>query len=89
MKRSTVLYTVALVSFFGSIFLFLTGDHRYSSVMVDLFCGVFIGAWTGGMFFIFGLMSYSEEQAVEEREREQRIHELDETIKNLRLSHSK
>lgn len=89
MKRSTILYTLAMVSFFGSIFLFLAGDHRYSSVMVDLFCGIFIGAWTGGLFFIFGLMAYSEEQASEEREREQRIRELDETFKNLRQAHAR
>lgn len=84
MKLSTVLYTFALVFFFGSIFLFLAGDHRYSSVMADLFCGVIIGTWYGGMLFILGLISYSKEQAAEEREREQRISELDETIKNTR-----
>lgn len=61
MKRSTILYTLALVSFFGIIILFLSSDHRYSSVMVDLFCGVFIGTWAGGLFYTFGKCAEEDE----------------------------
>lgn len=64
MKLSTILYTLALVSFFGILILFITNDHKYSTVMVDLFVGLLAGGWIGGTFYAFGKCAEEDEASM-------------------------